>query len=226
MTADVLVLSAPQTLPRVNLLPPEIHLARKARSIKAALVGVVAVAGLIVVALTLAAHHSVSSAKSRLADAKTQNAALERQVSALGDVTALRAQVVAAQGMLASAMATEVQWSHYLNDLSLTIPDNVWLTSMSVSSAAGSTSTSQPRTTGSTSVLPAGVGQITFVGTAFSHDDVANWLDSLAKEKCYSNPYFSNSTAAAIGNKQVVNFSSTVTVTPACYSGRYTSQGS
>ena len=55
----------------------------------------------------------------------------------------------------------------------------------------------------------------------FAHDDVAAWLESLAKEKGYTNPYFSSSTKAAIGSRPVVNFTSTVTVTKDAYSGRY-----
>lgn len=223
MTADVLVLAGPQTLPRVNLLPPEIHLARKARRIKGALVGVVVFAAAIVGVLTMMAHHSVSSAKSKLDAANARHAALQRQVTALGDVTALRQQVAAAKGMLAAAMGNEVLWSHYLNDLSLRIPDNVWLTNMSVTMSGASSSSSTTSSQGTTSVLPGGMGQISFTGKAFSHDDVATWLDSLAKENCYANPYFSNSTATTIGDRPAVDFTSTVTITSGCLSGRYTS---
>ena len=36
----------------------------------------------------------------------------------------------------------------------------------------------------------------------FKHDDVAVWLESLAKQKGYVNPYFSSSTEALIGTRQ------------------------
>ena len=67
-----------------------------------------------------------------------------------------------------------------------------------------------------------GVGTVTFTGVGFSHDDVAVWLESLAKQKGYTNPYFTNSTKALIGTRSTVNFSSTVTMTSAALSGRYT----
>ncbi len=63
---------------------------------------------------------------------------------------------------------------------------------------------------------------MTFTGVGFAHDDVAVWLESLAKQKGYANPYFANSTEALIGTRKVVNFTSTTTLTSAALSGRYT----
>ena len=55
-----------------------------------------------------------------------------------------------------------------------------------------------------------GIGTVTFSGVGFNHDDVAVWLESLAKQKGYANPYFSTSTEALIGTRTTVNFASTV----------------
>ena len=62
-------------------------------------------------------------------------------------------------------------------------------------------------------------------GVAFSHDDVATWLEALGRLKTYANPYFSSSTEALIGARPVVNFSSTVDVTPTAQSHRYNKAG-
>jgi hypothetical protein len=62
---------------------------------------------------------------------------------------------------------------------------------------------------------------VTFTGVGFKHDDVAVWLESLASQKGYANPYFSTSTEALLGTRKTVNFTSTATLTPAAYSGRY-----
>ena len=70
--------------------------------------------------------------------------------------------------------------------------------------------------------MPTGIGSITFSGIAFSHDDVANWLDALGKEKGFTYPYFSNSASQKLGQRTVMKFASTVTVTDAALSGRYT----
>src|SRR5438270_13910164 len=120
--------------------------------------------------------------------------------------------------MLTQAMGQEIRWSYYLTDLSLKVPDHVWLTNVTATETAGSAS---PTAAAATSIVPAGIGTVTFSGTAFSHDDVASWLDGLAKERGYTNAYFTNSTKAKIGERDVVNFSSSVTLTQAALSGRY-----
>ena len=74
----------------------------------------------------------------------------------------------------------------------------------------------------STALTPNKIGTVTFTGVALTHDDVATWLESLASENGFANPYFSNSTEAKIGDQKVVNFSSTVDLTPDAHSGRYT----
>jgi hypothetical protein len=94
----------------------------------------------------------------------------------------------------------------------------VWLTNMTVTenvddSNQVSTSASSGSSGSGDSTSPGGIGSITFAGTAYHHDDVASWLESLAKERGYADPYFSNSTKSKIGDKDAVNFSSTVNLT-------------
>jgi Tfp pilus assembly protein PilN len=201
-------------LPRVNLLPPEIAEKRRARKMQVGMGAAVAVAVVGVAAGYVMAHSSVSSAKSDLADAQAETSRLQTQVAQYAGDQTLRAQLSAEQGMLSTAMANEVQWSHYLNDLTLRIPDNVWVSNVTITTGSSGT-------TGATAGA-GGIGQISVAGTAFTHDDVAAWLDSLAKEKGYANPYFQNSAETFIGTRRFVNFTSTAVVTSDALSGRYT----
>jgi Tfp pilus assembly protein PilN len=207
-------------LPRVNLLPPEIAEQRRLRQAKVAmaagLVGCVAVAGV----LYTAAHSSVSSAQADLDSATQQKVALQAQVARLANVTATFAQVQARQAMLTQAMGDEVQWSHFLNDLALTMPANVWLTNVTIAQT-GTAPTTAPASAG-VAVFDAGIGSVTFTGVAMSHDDVAAWLETLAREKGYANAYFTSSNEVDLYGHTVVTFTSSVTVTPAAYSGRFT----
>jgi len=169
------------------------------------------------------AHSSASHAKSDLARAQQENVSLQQQKAQYASDETLRRQLTGEQTMLSTAMANEIQWSHYLNDLTLRIPDNVWINQLTMtegSGPAGSSSSAQSPST--TSVLTPGVGTVNVTGVAFTHDDVATWLDSLAKEKGYANAYFSNSAEAFIGPRRVVNFTSSTTVTSNALSGRYT----
>ena len=103
-------------------------------------------------------------------------------------------------------MGQEIRWSFLLNDLSLKVPDRVWLTSMTVTTTEASAAAAP--TDGQ--YLSTGIGSVDFVGRAYSHRDVAAWLNSLAKQKGYTQPYFSDSTEEAVGgNDDAVKFTST-----------------
>ena len=116
--------------------------------------------------------------------------------------------------MLTEAMGEEVRYSRFLSDLSLTVPENVWLKNLTFTqgevpaAAVGSTE-------------PA-IGTVTVTGVGFSHDDVAVWLESLAGQKGYTNPYFSSSSESLIGTRTVVDFTSTAELTSEALSGQYT----
>jgi len=223
VTQPTLTVQQIAALPRVNLLPGEVHEKRKARQVKillgCAVVGSVAAVGL----LYFSAHHAVTSAQSDLATAQTQHTALQAKVVRFNGDTQLRSQRDAESAMLSTAMAPEIQWSRYLNDLTLRIPDNVWLTSISATeSMGGATGSPAVSATSSSAVLtPGGVGSIQFQGIAFSHDDVAAWLNSVAQERGYSNAYFSTDMEITRGPRIVDSFTSSVDLTPKALSGRY-----
>jgi Tfp pilus assembly protein PilN len=200
-------------LPRVNLLPPEIAERVRFRRIQYALGGGVLAAVGVVALLYLAAVGSVNDATTELETATAANTVLTAETAKYAEVQAVYAQAAAAQAMLTSAMGEEIRFSQYLNDLSLTVPENVWLQNVTFKQEA------TPSALGTTEP---GIGQVTFTGVGFKHDDVAAWLDSLAKQRGYTNPYFTSSTKALIGTRATVNFSSTVTMTPAALSGRFT----
>jgi Tfp pilus assembly protein PilN len=119
-----------------------------------------------------------------------------------------------------------VLWSHYLSDLSLTLPGNAWLTQMQVT-LVGATSTtgSSGSGTGVAGALPApdAIGAVDIQGSALSQRDVAALLSSLAKEKGFNNSYLTKSIEAVVTNstKKVANFEATVNVTMKALSGRY-----
>ena len=200
-------------LPRVNLLPPEIAETARFRRITYGLGGGLLCAVGVVALLFVAASSAVSEAGTEVETATAQNTALQAETARFADVQAVYGRAAAAQAMLTTAMGEEVRYSQYLNDLSLTVPENVWVKNVTFAQVPA------PAVAGSTTP---GIGTVTFTGVGFKHDDVAVWLDSLAKQKGYVNPYFAGSTKASLGNRKIVNFTSTVTMTSEALSGRYT----
>lgn len=212
-SSDQLVDIGPVSLPRVNLLPPEIEELRRFRRIQVGLGGGVAAAVGVVALLLVAANGSVASANSEVEAASAERSRLTAETAKYADVQAVYAQAAAAEVMLTEAMGEEVRYSRFLSDLSLSVPENVWLKNLTF------TQGDVPAAVGSTEP---GIGTVTVTGVGFSHDDVATWLDSLATQKSYADPYFSNSTETLIGTKTAVEFNSTTTLTSAALSGRYT----
>lgn len=201
--------------PRVNLLPPEIAERAKLRRSQVAMLctGLAAVA--VVGVMYMNASASVTSANEAKVEAEARNARLTTELRKLDNVKSTYAQVDAANKTLALAMHDEIRWSTYLHDLTLKIPENVWLESMDLKMTP-----SKQTGGGNESVLDPGIGTVTFKGSAFSHDDVAAWLQSLATQKGYTDPYFTKSEDRMKG-RVVVDFESTVYLSEKALSKRY-----
>lgn len=206
------------TLPRVNLLPPEIGERRRLKKVQTGLGAGVAAAAVVVGALTLLAMAQVDSAQEDLDASKSRGVRLQAEANKFAEVPLVYAQVEAAEAQLGQAMGQEVRWSFFLNDLSLKTPNKVWLTKMSVAQNVDTASAVAE----SGSYLTAGLGSVTFEGHGFAHNDVAAWLDALAKQKGLSQPYFTKSERTEIGTRDTVKFASQATITEEALSGRYT----
>jgi Tfp pilus assembly protein PilN len=206
-------------IPRVNLLPPEIAEATRFDQMKRIMAAsIIGVFGVVILAAVVASFQ-VSAAQSQLADAQATGTNLQNQVSQFTDVPKVFAEVQSAQAQLSSAMGNEVRWSTYLGDLSLMIPRNVGLTSMSIRQDPGAPVTSALGATG--------IATVSFEGQASSSKNIATFLDSLAKQKGYIDPYFTNATKSIGADaKNLVTFTASVTVTDEAKSGRFTQKAS
>ena len=204
--------TAGRTLPRVNLLPPEIAERARLRRVQLGLGGGLLVVLATVTAVYAAAVGSVRDAGVALDASTARGSALQAETAKYADVQAVHDRAASAQAMLAGAMASEVRYSGLLHDLSRTVPEDVWLKQITFTQADG-TAGAVPGT---------GIGTVTFSGVGFSHDDVAVWLESLGKQKGYSSPAFTESTAGLIGERRTVSFTSTATLTADALSRRFT----
>jgi Tfp pilus assembly protein PilN len=214
------------TAPRVNLMPPEIAEAARFRRLQLAMGAVVVLAVVIVGGLYMHERSGMSSARSQLASDQAEQSSLQVKFNSLQTVGATFAAVHAKQALLSQALGEEIRWSYYLNDLSLKLPSNVWLSAVSANETAapGATAASTPTpTTGAlTAATSTTVGTINFSGVGLRHDDVAQWLDALSRIKGFSDPTFSNSTESAIGPRSVVTFATEATLTTGALSNRFT----
>ena len=205
---------APVVLPRVDLLPPEIGQAARARQARLAAAAVVALAALGVAGVWYSSTQSTAEAQAELEAAQATGAALQAEIAQFAEVRQVTQEVADTRTQLSLAMADEVLWSTYLTDLSLTVPDQTWLTEMTVTRQAP-TPPEADGTGGSGSI-----GVVQFLGGGDVHEDTAVWLESLVDQDGYANPYFTVSQLEEDGRLHVT-FDSTVSLTPAALSGRY-----
>lgn len=205
--------------PRVNLLPSEIAEEQRFRSLRSVLALSVVVAVVGVGAGWYLADQQVASAQTDLAAAQATQVSLQAEVLKYSDVPKIYGAVDVAQENLELAMGQEIRYSFVLNDLSLTIPSDVWLKTITVTQDVdGTTPLVSPLGT------PA-VATVTVTGIGYRHNNTAQWLSSLTKSDYYTDPYFSSSAVTEpIDDQKLVEFSSTVSMTHLAYSNRYTTK--
>lgn len=209
--------------PSVNLLPPEVEQGRRFRRLQLGLGAVVLAAVIVVALLYVVASREASDAQATLDATEAQGARLQSQVAQFAEVPRIFATVEAAEKALRQATSDEIRWSYYVADLSNIVPSTVWLNNMTVAMASAEagatgtsgTATSAPTTTGAAPTTGTGssLGTVTFTGSAYTHDDVATFLEALGKQKGYADPYLSNSTKRDAGGQSIVDFSCQVQIT-------------
>ncbi len=208
-------------LPRVNLLPPEFAERRKLRRVQAGLgVGVLASVAA-VAALYVGAVADVAEAQAGLDESVARNVELQNETGQYAEVPRVFADVAAAETRVRLTMASEVQWSKSLKWLATQTPKGVWLSTLNVTQAdAAAAAATAPANGWSV----AGVGTVTFEGKAYRYQDVATWMETLAKGEGFTQPYV---TTAAVeesllrNGKPVISFSSRVVVDERRLSNRH-----
>jgi Tfp pilus assembly protein PilN len=158
--------------------------------------------------LTMSASGSVS-------DREAELVALEQQIASTPppppgppaadtELTNQRTQRAAA---LASALSRRVAWDRVLRRFSLVLPDDVWLTTLTLTSPTPATSPA-----GAPATLGTG---FTMNGFTYSHDAVARLLSRLAVVPDLTNVQLGASTKTKLKGRDVVSFSITASVRPA-----------
>jgi Tfp pilus assembly protein PilN len=191
---------------RVNLLPPELYERQRIRR-RTFLV----VAFGVVVLAAIGAFYALQvirlgQVEDDIQAQEAENAALRQEIADLQDIAGLQQEILETRDLLASLLADRVLWSGVMRDISLVIPPETWLTTLSGTTGAA------PGTEEAATVAPVAglVGQISFTGNAFDHRDVALWLSRLEDVRGFLNPWLGSSTKTLIGTTEVVAFNSSV----------------
>jgi Tfp pilus assembly protein PilN len=221
VTTQTVQSASPVVMPQVNLMPPEIAETERLRRLQRAMAGAVVVSAVLVGGLYWHTKQGVTSAQNQLTAAEAQHSSLQVKYNSLNDVQQVFTQVQAKRLLVQDAMGQEIRWSFVLNDLTTAVPDNVWLTGFTAVETTVPGAAAAPPAVGADGTTT-GIGSLTFTGISFTHDQVANWLDSQAKVKGFADPSFQTAIKDSLGPQGIVQFSSSVVLTEKALSNRYT----
>ncbi|MDX6449930.1 MAG: hypothetical protein QOG29_1756 [Gaiellaceae bacterium] len=193
----------------VNLLPKDA--VRVVTRMQKIAVGVGTGGAVILTALMatmfLSASSKVHDSQLTLDDLKAQLAIIPPPAaSPSAGATALAAQQGPRVAAVTSALQRRVAWDRVMRELSLVLPQDVWLAKLSAKSPI---SPSAPSTPGTPLVGPAAGAaptEMTIDGYTYSHDAVARLLSRLAVIPDLQNVALQSSTLTGIGKQSVVHF--------------------
>jgi Tfp pilus assembly protein PilN len=178
---------------RINLLPPEQRVkASRERGLLWAILILVAV----VVALGLVyvwQNGQVSNKQTELDGLTAETAAVQQQAAALRPYAAIQTERTAMTQTAMGIYDSRVPWSTILQEISLVIPDNVRLQSLSGTVPAAML----PGAAGPAAPAGALTTDITFTGTTYTHKDVAEFMTRLGLIPQLANIQLASSAAAA-----------------------------
>jgi Tfp pilus assembly protein PilN len=211
------------TVPKVNLLPPEILQSRRMAGVKRVLAGVVVVTLAACVGGVVWAQGGVGAAQDELDAVQARGASLRAQQAKYAQVPPTLAVIDATATAREQAMAQDIPWYGLLSDLALTTPKGVKLDTLSVTLDAATVAApaaAAAAAPGTDPLTPAGIGSVSFTGEAAHFPDVAAWLESVATLHGLDGSTLQSATRAA-GSGGLVSFSSTIKVTSKALTHRF-----
>lgn len=211
---------------RINLIPPEIAARRRVRQQNSMLGVVFFVFLLLLAAIWFVRNGQLKDEQERVDVAQAEVQALETQVAALQEFAQLEQTVKQKQQTLATAMVDDVAWSRLLIELSMIIPGDSWITSLT--GAASSPTSAPPTGPAPGTVAAAGpkLGTLTFSAiTVGDFPGVAKWITRLQELKSLQNIWVPSATKSELAGRDTVDYSSTADLSKDSASGRYQQGG-
>lgn len=168
--------------------------------------GGLALATAMLVSMTMSAGGAASSKQAELDSIRQQIAAIPAgPVEEQADDSALVAEKGARIGALSAALANRVAWDRVLRNVSLVLPEDVWLTNLGATSGAAAP--------GGAATGGAAPG-LTLTGSTYSQNGVARFLSRLSVIPDLANVRLQSSQAALSGTRELVQFTILADVRP------------
>lgn len=188
---------------RLNLVPGEIATLRRERRQVVLAGGAVALFAALLLAVVLLRNGKVDDANAEAVAAEARTTDLTQQVTALQEVETLETDLSARRQTVVSVLNGDVAWGTLIQQVSTALPDDVWLTNFSGTRGA---------VTGS--------GEVSFGAVGFDQTSTARWIQGVSELEELTAVWVLSSTKSEGGSRDLVQFSSSASLTPAASSTR------
>ena len=154
----------------------------------------------LLVSMSVSAGGAADSKHAELDALRAQIAAIPpAEVKDTSEEEALAAHKVARVGALSAALSSRVAWDRLLRQVSLVLPEDVWLTNLSATAPAAATAAAAGATTASTAGF-------TLTGSTYSQNGVARFLSRLSVIPDLENVRLQSSQSALVAERELVQF--------------------
>ncbi len=207
------------TLPKVNLLPPEVTAQNTFRRTQFILGGVTAVVVAGLAAGWVGSMMQVTAAEEALAAEQAVTQELKVEEARYAEVPRVLSAIEAVQNAQAQAMATDVAWYVQLDKVNQEFPDGLKFKTLSMTmndaGAGADAASANPLSTATP------IGTLTIEGVGTSYPNVAAWMDALAGHEGFVDPYYNEAKRTAADGKTEFGVTTTVGLTEEILSHRY-----
>jgi Tfp pilus assembly protein PilN len=183
----------------VNLLPLDARSGRRRPPVAAlAVAGVGVLAASLLAVGFVSANGTVTSREQELAGLEQELAVSKRAAKPKPAQTTMNAERDQRFTALSGAMAERLAWDRILREVSLVLPEDVWLSSLAAGSGAEATS-----------APPAGAQSaqnVTFSGFTYSQESVARLMNRLDLVPEFGDVKLQQSSVTTVGTQQIYSF--------------------
>jgi len=158
--------------------------------------GGAALVTVLLVTMTMSARGTAGDKRAELDMLRAQIAAIPpAEVKDKGNNDALAAEKGARVGALSAALTSRVAWDRLLRQVSLVLPEDVWLTNLEATAP-----------TAATAAAPSGTAGFALTGSTYSQNGVARFLSRLAVIPDLENVRLQSSQSELVAERELVQF--------------------
>jgi Tfp pilus assembly protein PilN len=169
---------------QVNLLPRELLEKAKTRQLTV-LIGIVgAVIAALLIVLWIFMGHNLNNINSQVAQQDALNSSLQAKAAGLSQYSTMATTLTTNRQTLSAASAGRVDWATVLNDVGAQLPDQMWLTALTITTGgaaappAGGVAAASPGAVASPAAVPVGTINMSATSTTYLLP-IARWVSRL-----------------------------------------------